>query len=205
MALRYLDNALGTGANNGTSWANAWQSIGAMSGLAAGDTVYISAPDGGTQTYSFSDVFPTVNGSSGGGRITYQIGQDVGHRGTVIFNQTSVGFSNGALINGASYMNFIGDAGDGLKHFQLSGTLTSLLILQGTDTNVRMAYFDMGTFVGRVGSVNPGTHIELDHIDGIFPGYLNMDAALIFNVTGSTWDENLVHDCDWDIPWNSTK
>lgn len=43
MATKYLDLSLGTGANDGSSWANAWQSLSAMaSGVSAGDLVLVS-------------------------------------------------------------------------------------------------------------------------------------------------------------------
>lgn len=39
MAVKYVDLELTSGSNNGTSWADAWQTPGAITGLSAGDTV----------------------------------------------------------------------------------------------------------------------------------------------------------------------
>ncbi len=97
MALWYVDNALATGSNNGTSWANAWRTIGAVvwggAGVVAGDTLYLS---GGTtsQTYtgSGSTTILTVGASGSSGLpITIRGGVDAGHTGTVIIDGQSGG------------------------------------------------------------------------------------------------------------------
>ncbi len=43
----FVDSAA-TGSNNGTTWANAWTSFSSITGLAAGDTVYISGGSSGS-------------------------------------------------------------------------------------------------------------------------------------------------------------
>lgn len=95
MTLWYVDNALGTGSNNGTSWANAWRTIGTISwgSIAAGDTVYLS---GGTTTQSYtgsgSTTILTVGASgSAGNPITIRGGVDAGHNGSAIIDGQSGG------------------------------------------------------------------------------------------------------------------
>lgn len=65
MANWYVDSAA-TGANNGTSWADAWTSFGAIvqSGLAAGDIVWVRA---GT----YDERFAIAKSGSAGSRISY--------------------------------------------------------------------------------------------------------------------------------------
>ena len=84
-AIRYVDNAA-TGANDGTSWANAWTSLGAIRAVQGGDTVYIS---GGTtsKTYTLQGWSPPSG--SPNNWITYKVGQDPGHNGTIIFQGSS--------------------------------------------------------------------------------------------------------------------
>lgn len=205
MALHYVDNSLSTGANDGSSWVNAWHSLSSMTGLAAGDTVYISGgPNGSSQTYSFVGGFGDIAGyteGTAGNPITYKIGQDASHNGTVIFNQTSVGFSNNAFLNGGNNVVFSGDAGDGVKHFKVSGTIQVLIILQGTNVGVRMSYWDLQT-LHNIGSINPGNKIEIDHINIIVGNDLAADRAMYGNFGGSTWDDNLFHDCIIALPYN---
>ena len=47
--------ARASGAQNGTSWANAWTSLSQISGVSAGDTVYLSGgPSGSSRDYPMS-------------------------------------------------------------------------------------------------------------------------------------------------------
>src|SRR6185312_12974763 len=82
----YVDGTA-SGADNGTSWANAWTSPTNIMGILPGDTVYISGGETGlSQTYSLpgDNAWPVVGGTHGN-RITYQIGQDAAHNGTAVF------------------------------------------------------------------------------------------------------------------------
>jgi hypothetical protein len=111
-ALRYVDSAA-TGSANGTSWANAWTSFSQITGLAAGDTVYIS---GGTtsKTYNVSTQWNMAGGSSDTNRITYHIGIDAGHTGTAILN--CGGATNRIAAN--SNMTLDGEVA-GARHIQI--------------------------------------------------------------------------------------
>jgi hypothetical protein len=78
----YVDNAA-TGANNGTSWANAWRNVKAVTGVQPGDTVFIS---GGTNSKTYSDGGWIPLGGVKDNPVTYKVGQDPGHNGIVRFN-----------------------------------------------------------------------------------------------------------------------
>jgi hypothetical protein len=113
----YVDSTA-TGSNNGTSWANAWTSLNSLSGISAGDTVYISGgPTGTSQNYTASSGIPIVSGSSSSARTTYQIGQDSLHNGTAIINLNYTRLITSASIKN---VNILGDAGDGQMHFNLT-------------------------------------------------------------------------------------
>jgi hypothetical protein len=152
----YVDSAAG-GANNGTSWANAWTSISSATGssVKAGDTVYISGgAAGNTQTYSG---FVPKAGTSGS-PITYQIGQDSSHNGTATFS------GGGTWLNNPSYCIVSGDAGDGQMHFALSGYSQILTASSSSSVNYRLSYMNFGTINNmHLVDCTAGQGVEFDH------------------------------------------
>src|SRR5580698_6710505 len=88
----YVDNSVSGGSNSGTSWANAWTSISAVSwkSVKAGDTVYISGGSS-SQVYSESLNSSSVSGTAAN-PITISAGQDTGHNGQVIIDGTGQSF-----------------------------------------------------------------------------------------------------------------
>lgn len=165
MATYYIDNSLSTGANDGSSWANAKQSL-SFSGisLAAGDTVYISGgPSGSSQTYTMTAEFTALSGyknGTAGNPITYKIGQDSAHNGTAIFHQVTYG---GKFLFRPSYVIFSGDAGDGQMHFKLENfAIGSNHTSAPQGEEIRLSYIDFGE-LDRLGVFNPVRSLEVDH------------------------------------------
>lgn len=103
----YVDNTA-TGANDGTSWANAWTNfanvIWGPGGVKAGDTLFIS---GGSVSQTYTAIGDSMLNVGAAGTstspITVQVGQDSGHNGLVLFN------ANGYLhpINIGSGMDYV--------------------------------------------------------------------------------------------------
>ena len=193
-AIWYVDNTA-SGSNNGTSWANAWTSPSQVSGISAGDTVYISGgPNGSSQNYNISNWSPVGGNSSG--RITYQIGQDSLHNGTANFIIAPNAYYFVANNPPPSYINIIGNAGDGKEHFSVSNCV---LILQsdGTFTDMRLGYINFGTMTGNKNSLNIGTvnNFEFDH-NYIYQTYSELDGVICIGAVNGTngYDQTLIHD-----------
>ena len=198
----YVDPAAG-GLNNGTSWTNAWTSL-SLSGVAAGDTVYISGgAQGNTQTYNLAGAFNSITGfCSGtvGSWVTYKIGQDSAHNGTAIFNWTS-GYSEFLNAVGSfSYFIVSGDAGDGAMHFQTSNY--ALGINWASLVGVRASYINFGS-IPKIGISNPCTGLEVDHCYAYCTNLTTADYCFYAQCTGSAYDVNLFHDNTFYVPYNS--
>jgi hypothetical protein len=186
----YVDNTA-SGAKNGTSWANAWTSLSSVSGVKAGDTVYISGgPSGSSQTYSTGTWAP-AGGSASGGIITYQIGQDSQHNGTAIFN------CSGTFITLSSYLAVVGDAGDGQMHFAVTGCNTMAWQYNGP-THDRIAYVNFGQVTGNGANpedwifLDPVSAFEFDH-NYVYMTSPTANAYAYFQFQDSTWDGSKIH------------
>ena len=158
----YVDNT-STGAKNGTSWTKAWTSLSQISGVAAGDTVYISGgPSGSSQSYPVSNWTP--KGGSSGNPITYQIGQDTNHNGTATFTGSSY------WVTGPfGFVIISGDAGDGKMHFALSGYSCAISSTVASRSNTihdsRFTYVNFGSISGvNAININYPYSDEVDHI-----------------------------------------
>jgi hypothetical protein len=186
----YVDSAA-TGANNGSSWANAWTTLGAITGLSAGDTVEIS-----TGTYTVSNWQPA--GGTAGNVITYRVGQTNGHNGTVTFN-----CSGGQWVTCPSYITLSGDAGDGAMHFVLTACNRPVVAI-GT-TSVTINYVNMGRIAvdnSDLGCV-AATGASKFNL-GWFYCYVDSTTAdnciHALNMGGSTWGDNSIHNGTIYVP-----
>jgi hypothetical protein len=142
----YVD-ANATGSKNGTSWTNAWTALSQITGVGAGDTVYIS---GGNYTLPSGGWAPSAG--------TYQIGQDAGHNGTATFTG-----SGSFLKGGFNGVTVSGDAGDGKQHFQV-GNLGSVPAIDCSNTTrLTVSYVNFGQKPKAFLSANPGSGIQVDH------------------------------------------
>lgn len=198
--IHYVDGNISSG-GNGSSWGAAWKTLGAMTGLAAGDSVQISGGGPAASiTYTLTGEFTSLGGfSSGtsGNLIIYQIGQDGTHGGTAIFHQSG---SVGQFLFGGNYYAISGDAGDGLRHFKLDNYYQLLTLASNTD--VRASYVDMGTG-GAFGAINPGANIEFDHnlLNSTDSG---LDRAFYAEIDqGTAYDLSKIHDNVMLIPYTS--
>jgi hypothetical protein len=198
----YVD-ANATGANNGTSWANAWKALTSVSGVGVGDTVYISGgASGSSESYSLSGGWTMPQGNSSG-VITYQIGQDSAHNGTAIFNGGGTG---GGLFNGSlSYTTILGDAGDGNMHFQASN-FSGPVVNISSFTGLRIGYINFATetYAMHFPSASGGSAtLEFDHCYYYKIPNPSADeewAMEFLFAGGSTYDVIKIHDNTIYIP-----
>jgi hypothetical protein len=130
MALWYVDGALATGTQAGTSWANAWRSIAgiAWASLGPNDTLYIS---GGSTSQTYNELMTVgAHTATAGNPLTITAGIDAGHNGTVIFDgTTAMTFgAGGANIDSGGRTNFI------LQNMTVQNTFESCIRVSGVST-----------------------------------------------------------------------
>jgi hypothetical protein len=143
-AVWYVDNNA-TGANNGTSWANAWRSVTSVSGVKAGDIIYVS---GGaiSKTYTGVSDWQPPSGTQGS-PISFKHSTDVGHSGTVVFDGAGAQFF---LRNGGTFHDITLDFWDGLTQrasiinygtvVYADGAVGFTLLGASFNSPIRMAY-----------------------------------------------------------------
>jgi hypothetical protein len=194
-ATRYVDSAA-TGSADGTSWANAWTTLAAITGLSAGDTVYISGgTTGNTKSYTCPSNWNPPSGTVGN-RITYQIGQTAAHNGVVIFS------GSGTWLTGPTDINLSGDAGDGVRHFRLTGC--ALITYQGIN-RTRISYLDCPSGLGVAENtgfrLSGATAMEVDHCYLKTTVVRNGHGFTWHSMVGGTYDVNTIHDNTILVPY----
>ena len=188
----YVDPAA-AGANNGTSWTDAWTSpssiVWGSSGVQAGDTVYLS---GGTtsQTYTATSATPWPNAmlnvqasGASGSPITIATGalspSPAGHSGTVIFDGAAT-YSPMIVTLGQNYVVLDGNNGSGVSNWVVQdgpnavGGEEIMLSTGGTHTGNIIRYLTI--------------HDVADAIYAIYPADFEISHCNIYNV----WDDHLI-------------
>lgn len=200
--LRYVDpNA--TGANNGTSWANAWTSLNSASGVSAGTIVYIS---GGSVSQTYTPGSWSMAKGSSGNYVTYQTGQDAGHNGMVIFDCGVTDTPQWFNDSSPWYVNLTGQVGT-LTNLTLTN-YTGWKIFAGTSGYFHLSYINFPTTKGQLNFYN-SDHIEVDHCY-INKVYGNNDQSGIvagpqINGTTPTYGVNSFHHNFCTIPCNTSQ
>lgn len=192
----YVDSSVSS-SGNGQSWATAWKNVTNASGLSAGDTVYISG--GSTfQSYSVSGWVPT-SGSSGN-PITWAVGQDAGHNGTVIFTGGTVWLGSSAIHDVTINGNV-----NGANHISVQNYSNYIWQPSAAVSSIKLKYIDFPGMVGGFYMAN-GTcsNLEWDHCMLEKTGTSNMHDNIWFAMDGSGFDSFLIHHCAIYIPVKST-
>ena len=195
-ALWYVDNAA-AGSRNGTSWANAWTNLNAITGTAAGDTVYIS---GGTTSKTYRDPYWWPANGTAGNPITYKVGQDSGHNGLAIFDGNLGSTTNSTWLYG------------NLKHVTISGDYLGQPKMLVTNSTMSVNCDNASDFVldriimDNVIRFNPGTNITLSGVSVKVPALISV--AIVWNVYQPaagpmSYTNNVIRQCSIYVPASS--
>ena len=135
----YVDNAA-SGANNGTSWSNAWQNFANInwSSVQPGDTVYIS---GGSSSKSYFETLTISKAGTANSRVIIKTGQDAGHTGKVIIDGQFARSNNINFTSSAGYVSIDGSRNGQInmviQHSQNDG------IFDKSANHIELAYLEI--------------------------------------------------------------
>lgn len=191
----YVDNATHGGADNGTSWANAWTSFAGVdwSRIQPGDTVYVS---GGAASQTYKDSWSVGASGTAANPITIAVGQDAGHSGKVVFDFDADGDASTrtAITVMQNYVTFDGSVA-GENHFQLNN------LRNVTDRRAPVGIYgssNVGVTIEHFTFINDNNPIRLDYANGVtirdcsFQG-VRGDAAIALKASKGSWDANRVY------------
>ncbi len=172
----YVDCAVSS-SGNGQSWSSAWKSFSSVTGLSAGDIVYISGSSS-CSTYAMSGW--SLPGGTSSSYITYRVGQDAGHNSPVTITNSGYWITSG--ITGV-YI-------DGNYNGNRNLTITNAVIANSAPlSNFRFSYINV-TSPWTVGAF---TKLEIDHC--YWDLAINSDHVFSSNSGGSGgYTGNLIHD-----------
>jgi hypothetical protein len=180
----YVDSSVAS-SGNGLSWATAWQNVTNVTGVSAGDTIYISG--GSTsQTYPLAAYWAPAGGASGN-PITYQVGQDSGHNGTVIFDLGTLG---GWILTPGNWVVIDGGV-DGASH---------MTMVNGVQSSDWMTAQKSHGVVLRYITFEPGDAINLSYSDHYEIAFCTLHPTHDHGIkvaappTPTGYGENLIHD-----------
>jgi len=168
LAIWYVDN-VASGANNGTSWANAWESFADIvwGSMNAGDTLYIS---GGAAGQTYNEQLNIGASGSSGNSIYIKTGAahptlSSGHDGTVTIDLSDAANSRG--INFGSY-NYIVVDGEKSGSRNLIVTNTERYGIHGSEMQgVKFKYIQI-TYCGNNTGGDEGTGLYASGTDSDF-------------------------------------
>ena len=193
----FIDPAA-TGSNNGTSWTNAWETIGAFNSacnsVQPGDTVFLSG--GSTsQTYNTGTTgFQLCKSGTSGNPITFAWSSDSGHNGQIILD--SQGTANPIFSNagGGSWTNVTGNASGG------ACTSSNACKFTMQNGNVSGNFFLIDLDGGGAGSQITHLHVSYVEVKKAGTGW---HSSWINN---SEFDHSYVHDitCDGALEFNGS-
>lgn len=204
--LWYVDNTA-SGANNGTSWTDAWKTLAGMNwaSISAGDTIFISG--GSTsKTYTITNseyLSAGKSGTSDRARIVIKAGQDAGHNGVVIFNHGG-SYSGGLRLFDTNFVTIDGEY-NGARHIKLYNGIIAAAhdrsLLCGWHWNgVKVLYLEIEKAETGIGTTYPNqsglasNQVEIAHC---YIHDIQQNAALDLDgssVDNSAWDAVIVHD-----------
>lgn len=195
----YVDNAA-TGARNGTSWANAWTNLNNVSGITAGDTIYISGGSTSKRYVVFDGTYYTWqphykgNGTAGN-PITYKVGQDAGHNGVVVFD---TGPGNSWFYDDNWHFGVISGDYNGANHIIVTNSSTSAasVVADGSD-NLRFDHITFNSWV----KANGCSNIIFSYCEINPPAETSV--AMVLSTTGTTWTNNQIYGCTFILPASS--
>jgi len=181
----YVDSSVSS-SGNGTSWTNAWKNLSNISGVSAGDVVYISGgPSGSTRTYKTPTSAWQPVGGTASTPIAYQIGQDADHNGIAIFDGNFSSQTTWLYVNSSMPgITISGNAGDGRQHFWVTNWV-SLGSCSGA-TCLTLSYINFGYSAGAL-DFNPADGVQIDHCYA-FLGNTSSDHFSYLNGNNSSSD-----------------
>lgn len=194
-ATYYLDSSVSS-SGNGQSWATAWKNFSNVTGLQAGDTVYVSGGST-TQAYSLSNWTPI--GGSLGNPITYATGQDPGHNGVVAI--TSTNFLSGNF----NYVTINGNVG-GAQNWQVTASNYLWEGAGGTNHGVTLEYINFANAAaGFHWSADSNTNLVIEHCRIIKNNdSSNIHDFIFYGGGGTALGAISVHDNVINFPYSSS-
>lgn len=193
------------GANNGSSWSNAWASFSRIvwggGGVKAGDTLYIS---GGSSSKTYYESLSVGASGSAGSPITIKVGQDSGHNGTVVLDFNSQGDSgSGSAISiyNRSFITISGNYGGSrrikIQNLRNPNKITDAAAIGGTGTsagNIIIEYVEVDNCNNGVLISYPQAPIEVRYSKLRFRGDAGVGLIDCSTTPTPGWDFHKIHD-----------
>ena len=206
----YVDNTA-AGLNSGTSITDAWQSMAdvvwGVSGVAAGDTLFIS---GGATTKTYAESWTVGASGSQGSPITIRTATNASHTGVVIFDLGSYGnFSPSNVVNCyQQYVTFDGGASSNMAIVNCANQTNSYGAcgIYGEDTEaIKVLHVNFTNVNNPVRLVAPGPgEIEGCEVAWCWMERVRGEAAVgMFASEGASFDVHKIHNNVFRLAYNA--